>query len=186
MIESSPNPISAIDDATVPAVDRDDGLDHVVGDRGGDQQPDPAAQDAPGAARSGRWSAGRGHRRAARVGGAVDGAQRDGVAGRGQQRLGAAQQVDQLGAGQEVEDWRPSVRKSTSRQSRRQARCLDTVDCARPSSAGQVDHPRLALGEPRHDRQPRGIAQRPEQRHGRSGVRLRSNSSPRSDVSAAW
>lgn len=55
------------------------------------------------------------------------------VPGRGQQLLGGGQQLGQAGWAREYTDARPATRMVIRPQSRRQARCLDTVDCARPS-----------------------------------------------------
>jgi hypothetical protein len=49
---------------------------------------------------------------------------------------------------------RPAGSEVTSPQSRRHARCLDTVDCASPQRGHQVGRPRQAAGQPAHDHQP--------------------------------
>ena len=67
---------------------------------------------------------------------AVVGAQRHGVAGGRQHCRGAAQQIGQRGLGQpEQRGAAHRFGEATRPQSRRHARCLDTVDCANPTAS---------------------------------------------------
>ncbi len=59
--------------------------------------------------------------------------------------------------------------RSSSPHPRRQAKCAETVDCARAALCDQVHDPRFTQREPAHDRQPRRITQRPKQRGRRRG-----------------
>ena len=56
-------------------------------------------------------------------------------------------------------DDRPCGREVTRPQSRRHARCFDTVDWARPRCSGEIDDPVLAERQVAQDRQPRRVAE---------------------------
>ncbi len=141
-----------------PGADGDHGFDDVVGDRGGGEQLGAAAQCAaklrvagPGAAGPGRTGSrtarpGAGRRWATRSG--CSRGRPSGWPGRSSGRVrlrrrsrpssrSAADNRSSVASGwvRLNIDARPTGRDSTRPQSRRQARCLETVDCASPRCA---------------------------------------------------
>ena len=100
----------------------------------------------------------------------VDGAERDRIAGLGEQQLRAAQQVDQLRAGQAVVGLATLDAELDQAAVPQAGQMLGDGRLRQPEQAGQIDDPGLALGQSGHDRQPRGVAQRPEQRHRRGHI----------------
>ena len=133
--ESRPNPISAVE-ARCAGGDRDDGLDHVVGDRRGHEPADPRRQHRPPTGCGRRWAARR-HRRssAATVGGAHRRRSSPGRP-RGPARADRSRACRPL-VGQFVPRRRPSGTATTRPQPRRQARWLDRLCRDTPSRSAR-------------------------------------------------